>query len=526
MQSTDSNLGGSAKAQQPAQQQPQQGGGSSGTLMSFVAIACLVVFAVFAMGGGAGGASAVVVEQGGDDAGGKSSGADSNSGGSKPAPPPPKAKAEPRCLPWQGEPYEPVNGVVRPKVPCAPMQHGREGMTPCPDEELYLSLWAMRRAKKHSWKLVDVGSNKGYSIAAMLNALQVPVFDKQHLGLDIYKYGEKHNTPHVGARHVLSGACCDPMSGDVWPHYRNLRFVRERNEQYAKHDAERDGPVMPLKTCVSDVEVWAIDGTRSHVEYNKHYFEATKRFIEEHYPEAPKLKFHYHFNAIAGREGTVQFPQDHLGAETAKMGSGENVAMTTLDKLLPEDLEFIDVLLTDAEGFDFDVADGATRWLKTGKALLYVLELHANRGVNQQTLGQFIKQLESAGYVCYFPLQGSIGRHVARVSHECWNDGMNRYRGWVNMACVNAKHAPELIEVFDELERMPKNAWWFPCRMQEVSTHFFSKFPNESWAWALEGTGIAPPAGGAASGCKGCTQHKAPPQRVENAGGPTSVAAP
>jgi hypothetical protein len=52
-----------------------------------------------------------------------------------------------------------------------------EVVSPCPSENLYLAMWNMRRhVPGHKWRLIEIGSNKGYTLAALLDSLQVSPF--------------------------------------------------------------------------------------------------------------------------------------------------------------------------------------------------------------------------------------------------------------------------------------------------------------------------------------------------------------
>lgn len=84
----------------------------------------------------------------------------------------------------------------------------------------------------------------------------------------------------------------------------------------------------------------------------------------------PSSGYHAEFNfscthaAVSNSDGTVQFPLVEFGSGGGGIGKKSRnetlvtVPQRTLAALMPPSVEFIDVLLTDTEGHDFDVYEG------------------------------------------------------------------------------------------------------------------------------------------------------------------------
>eukprot|EP01063_Lacrimia_lanifica_P004427 TRINITY_DN1247_c0_g5_i2.p1 TRINITY_DN1247_c0_g5~~TRINITY_DN1247_c0_g5_i2.p1 ORF type:complete len:293 (+),score=60.23 TRINITY_DN1247_c0_g5_i2:45-923(+) len=125
----------------------------------------------------------------------------------------------------------------------------------CPDEALYLAMWITKRAKKgHVWRIADIGINKGYTIAAMLSAMKVPEYSPPDLALEMMQ--------HIGFEKFkwsLCGACCDCMDAFDWNKMRDHPWYK------AIGSAE-------YKARVGGVNVWGVDPTRVHVDWNRKYF--------------------------------------------------------------------------------------------------------------------------------------------------------------------------------------------------------------------------------------------------------------
>jgi len=145
-----------------------------------------------------------------------------------------------------------------------------------------------------------------------------------------------------------------------------------------------------------------------------------------------------------------------MGLENGRIGAGAvDVTAVTLDEAIPAHIDEIDVLLTDTEGSDFDVLEGAMqRWVKPGRVGLYLFELM--NGTNRRPLQSIVADFYDAGFTCYYILRPPAKAQLLRVSGDCWRPEYNeRLRGWKNMVCANQRRFPELNQVLQWMESVP-----------------------------------------------------------------------
>jgi hypothetical protein len=149
----------------------------------------------------------------------------------------------------------------------------------------------------------------------------------------------------------------------------------------------------------------------------------------------------------------------------------------TLDDMFSGgDVGYIDVLVTDTEGWDMQVGVGALGFLGEKRVGLYVFEIHENP-LESVPLDFYIKLLNKLGYDCYWPLgsqeligaallnsssptstsvwsatslhRSAILRNVSAVFAFTFKVSLckklvdfcflfyNEYRGWRNVMCAN-----------------------------------------------------------------------------------------
>ena len=434
---------------------------------------------------------------------------------------------------------------------CTTMTRHVEHASNCPDEELYLSLWNLlrdytkSRYAKRPLVMVDVGSNKGYTAAAMLESLNLttmkeyyftqedlddesydiqsnrerlnisttskifrhysPYFSRQALAFDIYEYAEQRNTPTPGWRHALFGACCDG----------------EQARPYESHSRIANHPWLKCRKAdvyIPEVEIYMFDGTRTHINYVKQFYEGQLAKYNRQYELAAaaapneetrkkilsqktNIRMHFTRAAVSNRTGETRFCEDALGLEFGnvceKAGHGTPTPIISLDSWIGmRHVDVIDILVTDAEGNDFPVAvnnEGVRkRWLEKGKIGLYIFEIQ--KGVVDKTpLDTVVEDLESWGYTCYFPVHGNgLKRHVVKVTPvrglaSCWEDWYTEQtRGWANMMCAHEKNFPELRLVMEQLSELPKDHSFNWCDISRVNQVFFEHYPGRNWTWARE----------------------------------------
>ena len=362
----------------------------------------------------------------------------------------------------------------------------------CPDEDMYLVLWLLLLAQSGSdfharrpLTIVDVGMNKGYSIAAMLEGLALPVphpsvnpsdwnYDSNYArartdALRVAAAARRTNENSAGffskrmlaqrlyawypraARANLNGGCAEERTPSVYHPSRVLAnhpvFTNRTN--HTNHTTDLFIPA---------VEVYGADGVKAHADLCNRFFSSQNEAYVSH-SIANNLRytnfsFNFLFSAVSSSVGTVRFPEPAFGNEGGKMGAsgGVEVPMTTLAHMLPPHVDVIDILLTDTEGNDFDVYEGALeRYLSKGRVGIYVFETH--RGPNKRSLKSVLLELEYYGYECFFPLQGT-GAYLSPITPvaERYHPNFDAsQRGWKNVVCAQTTTFPQLAALVREL---------------------------------------------------------------------------
>lgn len=291
--------------------------------------------------------------------------------------------------------------------------------TKCVADFMFVNIWAQfRPPSMSSWTVVDVGANKGYTIIGILNGIGVTTYNgsQNYASLDTFVRREGL----VVDPHLMCGVCKD--CHEVFDPYGS------------RHTLE----------AVSKVRVFAFDPIRAHAKY-----------LSEAFKSDDRIQFSVRHMALGHAPGTAVFGFEGNSFGREEMGVAEanktkryrfdasrlyNVSVSTLDaELRNESIDFIDVLVTDTEGNDYKVAEGAQEWINAGRVGLYMFEL----GVDpERHLGQHIRRLERAGYRCFAPIEGS---GATQISHECWNPKWENIGGWMNVVCANER-LPHLLE--------------------------------------------------------------------------------
>jgi hypothetical protein len=225
------------------------------------------------------------------------------------------------------------------------------------------------------------------------------------------------------------------------------------------------------------------DGSGTHLDFLRVFFNDSR--------------FTFHHAAVTNAAGAeVAFPRVELGEETGMAGYGEErVPQTTLDAAVGH-LQYIDVLMTDAEGMDLHIGLGARKLFHKQKVGMYIFEVHKIKG-NKLSLRGHIEWLNRRGMTCYWAIHGrNISRRVARMSGGCFFHSYESTRGWYNVVCVN-RNFPELRDVMNELEQTPKDEWFHECSLKrqkrameerwQAREESVSKTTLEAWRWVVEG---------------------------------------
>jgi FkbM family methyltransferase len=354
----------------------------------------------------------------------------------------------------------------------------------CPPNSHWLPAWmkarvdAARAANSsggveeaaRSWTLVDVGANKGYTLTGwaeqLLGSANTP-FTARNLGISLYN---KTRNFHDMS---LCGACCDCGDAPVVIDATNVGAL------HLKAIAFEPGP-----------------STARHL---AQFFRDRKMFDIRH-------------KAVAQKGGRAFFPDVKLGNETGRLqhklappagrGDSESVIATAPTgrrappRMVPVDVVAlddelaplyaspsapgIDILLTDVEGLDGDVARGARRLLASGMVSAYIFEMHGRE--NYTEVFHWLDRV--AGFECYFGTeQRKSGRsdrvpRFVRITGPCWRDEYETYSGWMNAICAHRARAPELVRVAGALTRkmMPASTtctarWRLQLRTSERFIH-------------------------------------------------------
>ena len=283
----------------------------------------------------------------------------------------------------------------------------------CADDNAWLVPWMTKRPNSN-WTLIDVGANKGYVIAGWLETLlgrDRTRFTPHNLGVSIYS--NNNITSNIVS---MCGGCQE--------------CVEPPAHVAADHRA-------------SSVKVYAFEPSIANFKWLSFFFDD---------PSVVNLTN----AAVSFSPGTAYFPNDVLGKETGKVVSTPQdgfvpVKIVSLDAYLGRQLPFIDVLSTDAEGFDQDVAKGARGFIAAGRVGVYQFEMY-----RQEDYKSIFEQLFEWGYVCYYftEMRGTTAKAsvpwLIRIS-QCWHDEYQRYIGWVNGLCYN-RRVPHLKDIFEGLE--------------------------------------------------------------------------
>ena len=349
----------------------------------------------------------------------------------------------------------------------------------CPDEGEYVRRWATLRggtatakSAPRDWTVVYVGANKGYGVAAILSALGVPGLTPESMGVSAYSYMVK--TDQHGAGKWLCGACCDcaeaalPSSASgPWAASRvvfhafeampvNAAFVASHFGRALSQPAARAPGAPRVDFRLYQAAAGAAD---SRVRWT---LSPILGFEGGKLGSKPKKAHHTIANvsALDSALAAVVDAGKRADGDSAKQSSHRNAgeprstvaaaAAAADDGLVGSD-GFVDVLLTDTEGHDFYVADGARGLLDAGRVGLYVFEIHGK----DRPLHAHIKRLDAAGYRCFFPLrlrgEGNRGKSPSRTLLEiggtCWQPAFE-VKGWLNVVCGNTR-VPSLIEALE-----------------------------------------------------------------------------
>jgi FkbM family methyltransferase len=168
--------------------------------------------------------------------------------------------------------------------------------------------------------------------------------------------------------------------------------------------------------------------------------------------------------ALANEIGTVPFPSAQVlgkGHNNVMIGTENrgisNTKVTGVDKYEDVDLLTLDeyskrhlpseghihVLLTDVEGFDFDVLKGGSETLSRVEYVEFEYNWKGNW--EKQELHDAVDYMNGKGFTCYW-----AGRRKLWRLTSCWLDHYKSHN-WSNVACVHRRHVPELAARMEQV---------------------------------------------------------------------------
>ena len=288
-------------------------------------------------------------------------------------------------------------------------------------EEVLVAQWAHNLGYPRNWTIVDVGINKGWTVVKLLDALGVG----------------KRNLARMMAAHLFDFA---------ERHFPELDF-------YARsllcHDCTNVVSPVASSPVGAGAVVFGYDGQSSYV---LHFLNFTKQLLSSSAVFSVVVK---HL-ALSNRTSIGSFYTEGFGTETSSLtgsaiygtGFSEMVSITTIDRELGGSVPHVDILVTDTEGHDLHVLEGASDFLSNGRVSLYVLELHKS----DKQLSDSLSFLLEKGYFCVIPVRKVTEPTkmylLFALSPPC--RGTDGARGWSNAICVNLNDT-ELVDALLEV---------------------------------------------------------------------------
>ena len=303
----------------------------------------------------------------------------------------------------------------------------------CPSEYYLVNLLAQEIPDRHDWVVVDVGVNKGYVAAASIEAMGIHTdwTPKNHMTA-LMDFIDVRMAPHMDVKSA-----------------RNIK--QKQNLCGACADCHELNTPLPLdgKTPQS-VQLFVFDPIAAHIDFFVNYMapQLKQQIVTRRLNTTVVVKGEV--AAVANEVGKTPFIQAPFGAETASLGNAVKsnapvINKTTIDTVLSKEasIDFIDVLLTDTEGHDYAVADGAKNWIDTGKVGMYLFELTGA----DRLLGEHLERLDKAGFDCFLP---TWKREWYLPLPKCTNHAqyvqLGTFSGWANAVCFNRERYPKTIE--------------------------------------------------------------------------------
>ena len=318
----------------------------------------------------------------------------------------------------------------------------------CNDDDLWMAHWLriQWRNRRGEFRFVDVGANKGYTIAAWMASAsrKSPPNVRRDLAKHLALY-------QVQAPKMIwfCGGCCECMS----------KQLPESLRESLPDDA-------PWR-----VEIVGFEGNPGSAERLVDFFTSDKTAAIR--PQDVTVKIVQ--KPVSSSPGPVNFYTGPAGAETASINvrgtnAGENMTSTSLDDhfsfLLGNTSNVtgstvIDFLSTDTEGHDPLVMKGAQQLLRNNKIAAYQFESWANEANTTQQLNDLVDQYN---FQCYLPMQYIVAQVntgdlddqrpyiPSMLDYEIYREILREHNitllplhGWANVICFHKELNAELL---------------------------------------------------------------------------------
>ena len=322
----------------------------------------------------------------------------------------------------------------------------------CGDDDLWMAQWLKiqrRNKRRGEFRFVDVGANKGYTIASWMASASRK--SPSHLRRDLAKHLALYQ---VQAPNMVwfCGGCCDCMSSPL---------------------PESLSETVPMETPWH-VEIVGFEGNPGSAERLVNFFNGEETSAIR--PQDVTVKIVQ--KPVTATSGPVTFHTGPAGMETTsiiKGGSeGKKMWATSLDGYFSFLLgntsnvtgsQVIDFVSTDTEGHDPSVFEGARDLLRNGKIAAYQFETWASEANNTKQLDDFVDQYN---FQCYLPMQYTADPLVMRgktgdlddqrpyipsmLDYETYREILREQKlkllplhGWSNVICFHKQLNAELL---------------------------------------------------------------------------------
>ena len=113
------------------------------------------------------------------------------------------------------------------------------------------------------------------------------------------------------------------------------------------------------------------------------------------------------------------------------------VQTTTVDQLVESGQQNIETLLIDAEGYDAEVLQGASKTLASGQVGYIEFEYNFRAAWRNHNLNGTIDYLDNLGFDCFW-----AGKKALYRITRCWHPYYSKrnFKDWANVACANRRH--------------------------------------------------------------------------------------